>query len=412
MNDHPGEGHQMSDHSTQAPGLPQQAPSPQPAPPPPMTVPIPVPPPRPEGGFKRGFGLGAGAGLGLGTALGIAGIISSLVLGLMMIGAAAAVQGVNTAERQPMETIWGSPSAANTLRAISISGPIMADGGDGVALAAATYGYEVAAMIDALEDADAAGLLLLINTPGGSVNGSRAIADAVSRYQERTGNKVVAHVQGMSASGGMYAMAGVDEIIADHGSLIGSIGVIYGPFSRYRDVTAITGTAFEPGVVTAGGITQEYLTQGRDKDTGNPYRDMTEEERAVLTGGMANVYDDFVQWVSQSRGIPVATIKDELGAHIFDPKTAIANGLIDAEMGIEEAYRRAAEVAGVDPDQTKVVAPAVPGLLEQLLGVEARVYGQAPALEASISPARVTASLCSTTPTVLLFHGSLASICG
>lgn len=368
--------------------------------------------PRPEGGFKRGFGLGAGAGLGLGTALGIAGLISSLIMGLMMVGALAAVGGVNTAQSQPMETIWGSPSAPNQLRAITISGPIMADGGDGIALTAATYGYEVAAMIDAIEDSDAAGLLLVINTPGGSVNGSRAIADAIARYQQRTGNKVVAHVQGMSASGGMYAMAGADEIIADHGSLVGSIGVIYGPFSRYRDVTALTGTAFEQGVVTAGGITQEYLTQGRDKDTGNPFRDMTDEERAVLTEGMANVYDDFVTWVATSRGIPAATIKDELGAHIFDPKTAVANGLIDAEMGINEAYRRAAEVAGVDPDQTRIVAPAVPGLLEQLLGVEGRVYGRAPALQDADGLTRVTASLCSKTPTVLLFHGSLASVCG
>lgn len=381
------------------------------APPPqPMTIAYP-PPPKAQGGFRRGFGLGAGAGVGLGTALGIASIISSLIFGLMMMGALAAA-GTNTAVRQPLQTIWGSPTAPNTIRAVRIAGPILAGAEDGVALTAATYGYEVADVIDGLDAADAAGLLLIINTPGGTVNGSRAIADAVARYQERTGKKVAVHVQGMSASGGMYAMAGADEIMADHGSLIGSIGVIYGPFSRYRDVVAITGNAFESGVVTEGGITQEYLTQGRDKDFGNPFRDMTAEEREVMTTSMANLYNDFVAAVSTGRGIPEQTIRDDLGAHIFDPKTAIAKGLIDAELGIDEAYRRTAELAGVDPAQTRIVTATTPGLLEQLLGVERRVLGQAPALDATADPARVTASLCSATPTIRLYHGSLASFCG
>ncbi len=391
------------------PALPPQGGQPAAYPPMPVASPygwVPAAPPaKARGSFARGFGAGAGAGIGLGTVLAIGMVVSSLLFGL--IAGSAALAGAP--DRTNLETVWGPATATNQIRAISVSGPILAGADAGSTLAGGTYGYELAKQIDALGADDAAGLLLVLNTPGGSVNGSKAIADAIARYQERTGKKVVAHVQGISASGGMYAMAGADEIIADYGSLIGSIGVIYGPFERYRDVTAITGTIFSPGVVTTGGIEYTYLTMGRDKDFGNPFRDMTTEERDTLLGGMENVYDDFVAAVAEGRELEPSYITEKLGAHIFDPETAIENGLIDAQLGIEEAYRRAATVMGVDPDDTRVVAPAMPTLLDQLLGAEARIPGQAPALAEGQKPA---ASICGTTPRVLAFHGEPGTACG
>lgn len=356
-----------------------------------------------KGGFKRGFGAGAGAGLGLGAVLAVGMIVSSLIFG-MLAGAATLTQSGGT-----MQTIWGSATAKNEIRAMYVTGTILADAGDGTTLTGGTYGYEVAAEIDALTDADAAGLLLLINTPGGSINGSKAMADAIARYQERTQKKVVVHVQGMSASGGMYTMAGADEIIADYGSLVGSIGVIFGPFERYKDVKATTGTLFTEGYVTTGGIEYEYLTKGRDKDFGNPFRDMRAEERENLLAGMQNVYEDFVSEVAEGRDLEPSFITDKLGAHIFDPKTAIANGLIDSQMGIDEAYRRAATVMGVDPNDTRVVTPAAPSVLEQLLGAEARIPGHAPKLRDGEA---VSAAICGSTPRALVFHGEPAAVCG
>ena len=365
--------------------------------------PAPLAPPA-RGGFARGFGAGAGAGIGLGTVVAVGMIVSALVLGVLA-GAATATATGPTA----LETVWGSESAAHKIRAIRISGVILADSSDGSTLTGGTYGYELAEQIDAIRAEDAAGLLLLINTPGGSINGSKAIADAITRYQQRTRKKVVAHVQGMSASGGMYAMAGADEIIADYGSLIGSIGVIFGPFEQYRDVKATTGTLFTEGYVTTGGIEYSYLTEGKDKDFGNPFRKMKEGERANLQAGLKNVYDDFVTWVATSREIDRDVVTDQLGAHIFDPESAITNRLIDAQMGIDEAYRRAASVMGVDPADTKVVTPAAPGVLEQLLGAKAGIPGQAlPLKEGEVA----SAAICGTTPRALVFHGEPAKVCG
>ncbi len=360
------------------------------------------------GGFKRGFGLGAGAGIGLGAILLVFGVIGSIITAVAFAGiVTAAGGGVQTAGTATTRTVWGDDNATHTLWAVSISGPIMTDSSDGALLTTGTYGYEIAQTIDGLSADDADGLLLLINTPGGTITGAKAMADAVQRYQERTKHKVVAHIQGMSASGGMYAMAGADEIIADHGSMTGSIGVIFGPFQRFEGVTQLDGGLLGTGV-TAEKIEEFYLTKGTGKDFGNPFRDLTEEERNVLMTGLQNEYDAFVSHVSTERDIPAQTIVNDLGAHLYDNKTALANGLIDSEMGVDAAYRHAAELNGVDAKDVKVVATAPPSFLDTLLGAEQRSFGQSVAAE----EARVSASLCSSSPKILAYSGDVAQMCG
>ena len=385
---------------------------------PPPVQPIPAMPPQPafmpprERSFRRGFGLGAGAGLGAGTVVLVLGVIGSLITALIY-GAvlSAATSGASGPRVTGLETVWGAETAApaQTVLAIPIEGAIQADGGDGFALTASTYGYEIARTLAALGTDDAAGVVLLMNTPGGTINGSRAIADAVERYQSRTRKKVVAFVQGLSASGGMYAMAGADRIIADHGSLVGSIGVIFGPFVRYKDVVATSGSFVEAGVSTTGGITQEYLTQGTGKDFGNPFRAMTTQERKVITDGLANEYDAFVGWVATHRRIAPATIKDDLGAYIYDGKTAIDKKLIDAQMGPDEAFRDAAQLMGLDAATARVAKRKAASALEQLLGASARVYGYQPAVPQGT---RASSLICTGTPQPLLWHGPVTSICG
>ena len=203
-------------------------------------------------------------------------------------------------------------------------------------------------------------------------------------------------------------MAGADEIIADRGTLVGSIGVVSGPFERYRDVVALQGSLLAPGVETRGGITSEYLSQGRGKDFGNPYRDMTEEERAVLGRGLDREYEAFVAWVSQARGISPQVIVDQLGAFVFDGYTAVDRGLVDRVLGREEAYRYAAEMNGVDPEGTRVDRMVAPGLVESLLAANGPLGGiGAAAVEGD--PGRST--VCAGAPIVLAYHGELSAAC-
>ncbi|GAA1393277.1 S49 family peptidase [Luteococcus peritonei] len=373
------------------------------------------PGPPSQGWFRKGFGLGAGGALGAGLVL--AGVTLATGFASMMmlagIGAAMGDPGSSSME-MPLETVWGSENAGKTLRGIDVHGAIMAASSDGMGLTASTYGYEVADMIDQIDAEQADGLVLFMDTPGGTINGSRAIGDAVDRYQERTGKKVVAFVEGMSASGGMFAMAPVDKVIADHGTLVGSIGVISGPFQHYGEVVATDGGLLGGGVTTKGGITSEYLTQGKGKDFGNPYREMTAEERAVWTKGLANEYGEFVSWVSEHRKIPAATIRDDLGAHLYDAKTAKEKKLVDEVMNREDAMREAAKLNGLDPADTRVEKATTPGLLDSLLGADdSRVRGQAPAVSAKEGqPLVVTSVICSGAPQVLAWSGPTTSLCG
>lgn len=365
-------------------------------------------PVREPGPFRKGFGLGAGAGAGLGVALAVIGLVTSLLSSLALVGLGA----LTSSQNPTMNTIWGSPSATKTLRAININGTILTDSTGGSVLGGGIYGYEVARVIDSFTAKDNSGLVLRVNTPGGTITGAKSIADAITRFQQRTGHKVFVHVEGMSASGGVYATAGADEIIADHGSLVGSIGVIIGPFERYRNVTATDGGILGGGVTTQGGIDQFYVTAGRDKDFGNPYRDMSPGERDVLQRGVDNAYSDFVDHVANSRGIPANAIRDDLGAHIFDNKVAQEKKLIDGTMGIDEAFTHFATSAGLDPADTKVVAPNQPSFLDSLLSSETRLPGQALPVVPQQGVRPVTAAaVCGPGVTVLAYHGDPTSVC-
>lgn len=383
------------------------APSPAFAAPPPPWRPASPPPVRERGPFRSGFALGLGASLGAGLVLAVIALGLAVVMVVALVGLTAAA-GDSAPSGPTTETVWGGADAPARLLAVPVTGVILGGQSDGSTFGGATYGYDVAETIDDLEAGDADGLILELNTPGGTIYGSRAIADAVERYQKRTGNQVMAYVQGLSASGGMYAMAGADQVVADHGSLVGSIGVIMGPFQRFRDVTGIPGSLLEPGVTTEGGITEEYFTRGRGKDLGNPYRDITEEERAVLGAGLDREYGEFVAWVSQARGIPAQTIVDELGAFVFDGYTAVDRGLVDRVLGREEAYRYAAEMNGVDPDDTRVDRMVGPGFLESFLGAESPVGG-AGAGAVAVEPGRSV--VCDGAPLVLAYHGELTAAC-
>lgn len=365
-------------------------------------------PPREPGGFKRGFGMGAGLGLGLAVIL----VALSVIVGIFAVASiAAAGSAIGAAGASTnLSTLWGKDGSDGTLLAIPINGAILTDASEGGLLSAGTFGYEIAQQLDALETDDAEGVILLVNTPGGSITGSKAISDAIIRYQERTGHKVLVHVEGFSASGGVYSTAPADGIYADHGSLVGSIGVIFGPFQRFNDVVATSGTILESGVTTTGGITSEYLTKGTGKDFGNPFRDMTEREREMFDSMLEAEYTNFVDHVEKYRGIDSTTIREEMGAFIFSNAEAEEIGLIDGTMNREEFFTMAATEAGLDPENTLVQVASPPSGLQALLGAK-RPMGSALSIAELGEGHQVSASFCGGN-SPLVYAGELSLVCG
>lgn len=334
----------------------------------------------------------------LGLAIGLIGFFA------VIAGCTAAISGDATpADDSPIATtdhIDGVDGAEDVILVIDVEGVILADGGG-----AGPFGGVVAGGDDikeqleaAAEDEEIDAVILRLNTPGGSVVGSELITDGVAAVQA-AGKPVIAHVTEISASGGMWAMAPADHIVASNGSLIGSIGVILGPLSRYTDVVAIDGGLLGGGVETTGGIEQFFITAGDGKDAGNPFRDLTPAEQEMFQNLVDGSYGDFVDHVATNREISPATIVNELGAGIFTAADATENGLIDEAGNFDRAHEVAAEMASLDGDYDVREVSIDLGFLGDILGIRRE------------EPAADLSSICSATPMAHAYFGDLAAWC-
>lgn len=249
-----------------------------------------------------------------------------------------------------LKKIAGADSDQQQILVVPINGVILDNNSqDSLSFftTAATYGYEIK---DILHKAAAEGkikaVLLEINSPGGTITGSKAIADGVAYYRQQTGKPVYAHIMGMGASGAYWSAASSDYIIADAGSLVGSIGVILGPFKYYKNVIAEQSGL--DSVTTSGGIETYYITSGSSKDVGSSDRQMSTEERKILQTGTDDAYQEFVSFISERRNISKVTITDKIKALPYGEQQALKLGLIDKTGSLDDAFTLLAEKAGLD----------------------------------------------------------------
>jgi len=276
-----------------------------------------------------------------------------------------------------------------------------------------TYGYDIVDTLEeAAKDEEIKGIFMPFRTPGGTIFGSQAIYRAIKKYREDTGNPVVVYIEGMSASGGVMAMVAANNIYADHGSLIGSIGVLGPSLTYFNKPMATEGGLFGGGIVTDGGIEKTTISAGRGKDLGNPFRKATEEEISNLTAGINNEYENFVNHVATNRNMQPEMIRNEMGAQIFDNKTAQAYGLIDGTQNRSEAINSLASLAKLGDDY-KLIKPVYSkeSLMSQLMGVDSKSLF-APSQAAAQVEQQLREQVCRTSSQLTLaYHGDLATLC-
>lgn len=305
--------------------------------------------------------------------------------------------------------VFGNEMSFNKLLSIKVDGIIEGESGSDdagglFALSGMTYGYDVKSQLyAAAKEEDVQGVVLEINSPGGTIYGSQAIADGVKYYRETTKKPVFAHVSGVAASGGYWAAVAADRVIADHGSIMGSIGVIMGPFKYYDGVISEDGGLFMGGVMTQNGIESTTLTAGKSKDIGDPTRRLTQEEIAVLQQGLNNEYDTFIQHVSMRRNIQPDVVRNQIKALVYDNKTAQQLRLIDQTGSREDAYYQLAKAAKLEGDDFAVVREETElGFLDSLLSASGLRDTQ---------PKAAPAAPCTLNRVALAYHGSVADIC-
>lgn len=337
-----------------------------------------------------------GAGFGLGAVLGNGDITA-----------------ITESDSKDYAYVSGDRKSENLLLVLDIEGPIMGSTfqeiGSPMDWMGVTYGYDIQEILkNAEEDKAVKGVFLHMRTPGGTIYGSMAIYDGIKAYQKASGNPALVYIEGLSASGGVMAMVGADAVYADRGSMVGSIGVVGGTLIYFDRPTATDGGLFGGGIVTEGGIEHTTISAGKGKDLGNPFRRPTPEEIESLQTMVENEYDAFVRHVAMNRDIEESVIREKMGAHVFDNKTAEEFGLIDGTLNKNESTAKLAEMANLEEDY-RMVRPK-PGrrhFLQQLLWT----------FQGNLKPARasremIQRNLCETALRgPLVYHGDLRTFC-
>lgn len=176
------------------------------------------------------------------------------------------------------------------------------------------------------------GVLLIIDSPGGSVGASIEIANMIKDLRDKM--TVIAHVEGSMASGSYYAGMYSDKIIANRGSLIGSIGIV------------INGYNIKP-LLDKIGIKEQTLQEGEYKTIGTMMREWTPKEREYLQNFLKKQYNLFVNDVLDTRSLSDTNPKAFAEGKIFTAKEALELKLIDKIGSRSEAIAELAEIAQV-----------------------------------------------------------------
>lgn len=339
-------------------------------------------------------------------------VFVGIILGASFFSCGREKGGSIEVEDEPTYTfVSGQENSKNQLLEVSVDGVILNDSSGGFDLSTsggATYGYKIQRFLEKASKKDEIkGLFLRFTTPGGTIVGSQAIFEALKTYREKTKKPTIAYIEGLSASGGVMSMVGADAIFAAPGSLIGSIGVIGAALTYFDGPLAVDGGLLGGGITTRNGIQQTIISAGRGKDLGNPFRKPTEEELKVLREGMNNEYSDFVKHVAKARKIEEKLLRDEMGALIFDNKTAQKYKLIDGTKSKTEAIAELAKRSKVGDDFQVVKVAERRGFLGGLFGQ------QKPTLSHEQVQTVVQRDVCRavTSRTPMVYYGNMNTLC-
>ncbi len=184
-------------------------------------------------------------------------------------------------------------------------------------------------------------LLLRIDSPGGTVGDSQEIHQALLRLRE-SGCQVVASYGNISASGGVYVGCAADRIVANAGTITGSIGVI------------LRGNNLEK-LLERVGIRFETVKSGLYKDILSPDKPLSEGERSILQALIDSSYSQFVAAVAQGRKLSEETVRSFADGRVFSGAQALELGLVDLLGDEDTARREAARLAGLDEEKSQPV---------------------------------------------------------
>ncbi len=213
------------------------------------------------------------------------------------------------------------------------------------------------------DDKDMKAVVVRIDSPGGAVAPSQEIYDELRKLAEE--KTVICSMGNLAASGGFYVAMACDKIVAEPGTLTGSIGVI----TEFPNVK---------GLADWARIKVETVKSGRLKDAGNPFRDMTPEDRAYWQQLVDQVYRQFVGAVVDSRGIAEDEVRKFADGRVLTGEQAEQLGLVDELGNFHDAVDLAKEEAGLTGEPRLVYPPEERSkLFEEMFGGAVRSVADA-----------------------------------
>lgn len=175
-------------------------------------------------------------------------------------------------------------------------------------------------------------IVLRIDSPGGAVAPAQEIYEEVRKAVAK--KKVVVSMGSVAASGGYYIASPASRIVANPGTLTGSIGVI-------MEIPNLE------GLMNKLGIRTEVVKSGRHKDIASIFRGIKKEEREILQSVLDNVHEQFISAVAEGRKMLHEDVKKVADGRIFTGEQALKIGLIDELGNIEDAVKIAATLSGI-----------------------------------------------------------------
>lgn len=209
------------------------------------------------------------------------------------------------------------------------------------------------------EDPSIRAIVLRVDSPGGSVGPAQEIYREIIKTKKK--KKIITSMGSLAASGGYYVAAATDKIMANPGTLTGSIGVIMG----YANIEKL---------LEKIGLVPIVVKSGQYKDVGSPTRTMTPEEKQMLQDLSDSIHRQFIKDVADGRGLAMDAVRQMADGRIITGEAAHQVGLVDRLGNLEDAVQWAGTLAGVKGEVQAVYArdrerPLLKYLLESTLSL-------------------------------------------
>jgi protease-4 len=214
----------------------------------------------------------------------------------------------------------------------------------------------VQALQEAAKDERVKAIVLRVNSPGGSALAS----DLIWRVTKTIDKPIVASMGDVAASGGYYISMGADRIVAEPGTITGSIGVVGGK-------VALRGLQEKIGFGT------EVIRRGKNGGIFSETSKFSDSQRAALSHLMQDIYQQFTTKAAAGRKLPLARLQELAGGQVYTGRVAMRHGLVDELGTLQDAIRIAKQLAGLEEDE-KVklkILPKPENPLEALFGADA-----------------------------------------